>query len=196
VPAPEIETLVLGAVWAGLRQDGSVQTETPETDRDLIERQVQRVIVGPQEIRIELMNQHMAGQTSERLDPTLVNGSMSPVLSVPWPGANGAMVKGIVHSPSLRPTMAPSNRDDLLLAIAKARTWVEELVHGRAASFAEIAEREGKAERYVRFLAPLAFVSPRIVLSIADGSLGVHLNVTKLVKLVDRSWTEQERCIF
>ncbi len=92
--------------------------------------------------------------------------------------------------------MAPSNRDDLLLAIAKARTWVEELVDGRAASFAEIAEREGKAERHVRFLSPLAFVSPRIVHLIAEGTFRADLNVTKLVKLIDCSWTEQERCIF
>ena len=91
--------------------------------------------------------------------------------------------------------MLPVNRDELLLAIAKARAWVEELVDGRATSFAEIAEREGKVERHVRFLAPLAFVSPRIVHSIAEGSFRADLNVTKLVKLIDYSWVEQERSI-
>jgi hypothetical protein len=44
------------------------------------------------------------------------------------------------------------------------------LAHGRAASFAAIARREGKAERHVRLLAPLAFVSPRIVAAIPDGT--------------------------
>jgi hypothetical protein len=68
-------------------------------------------------------------------------------------------------------------------------------VEGRAASFAEIAEREGKADRHIRFLAPLAFVSPRIVLAIAEGSLAGHLNATKLVKSIDCSWAEQERRI-
>jgi len=82
----------------------------------------------------------------------------------------------------------------LLSAIAKARAWIEELAQGRAASFAEIAEREGKAERHIRFLAPLAFVSPRIVLAIAEGSLAGHLNATKLVKSMDCS-REQEQCI-
>jgi ParB-like chromosome segregation protein Spo0J len=84
-------------------------------------------------------------------------------------------------------------REQLLSAIAKARAWIADLADGRAASFAEIAEREGKAERHIRFLAPLAFVSPRIVASIADGSLSPDLNVTKMVKMVDCSWTEQER---
>jgi ParB-like chromosome segregation protein Spo0J len=83
----------------------------------------------------------------------------------------------------------------LLSAIAKARVWIEELVQGHAASFAEIAEREGKAERHIRFLAPLAFVSPRVVVAIAEGSLAGHLNATKLVKSMDCSWAEQERCI-
>jgi hypothetical protein len=45
-------------------------------------------------------------------------------------------------------------------AIAKARAWVEDLASARISSFAEIAAREG-IERHVRFLAPLAFVSPR-----------------------------------
>ena len=100
------------------------------------------------------------------------------------------MFKGIVHSPSAdKETIVPENRDVLLSAIAKARAWVEELVHRRAAA------REGKAERYIRFLAPLAFVSPRIVRSIAEGSFRADLKVTKLVKMIDCSWTEQERCL-
>jgi hypothetical protein len=57
------------------------------------------------------------------------------------------------------------------------------------------AEREGKAERYIRFLAPLAFLSPRIVRSIAEGSFSANLKVTKLVKMIDCSWTEQEHCL-
>ena len=109
---------------------------------------------------------------------------------------NETAVKGVVHSPPAREIIAPANRDELLLAIAKARAWVEELVDDRAASFAEIGEREGKVERYVRFLAPLAFVSPRIVHSIAEGSFRADLNVTTLVKLIDYSWAEQERCVF
>jgi len=78
----------------------------------------------------------------------------------------------------------------LLSAIAKALAWIEELVQGRAASLAEIAEREGKAER-----ASLAFVSARVVLAIAEGSFAGHLNATKLVKSMDCSRAEQEQCI-
>lgn len=50
-----------------------------------------------------------------------------------------------------------------LAAIAKARAWIDDIVDGRVASFAEIAEREGKVQRHIRLLAPLAFVSPKLI---------------------------------
>ena len=46
--------------------------------------------------------------------------------------------------------MRPSRREALLIAIAKARGWVDELVNGRVGSFAMLARREGKAERHIR----------------------------------------------
>jgi hypothetical protein len=64
--------------------------------------------------------------------------------------------------------MSADDRDILLSAIAKARAWIEDLVEGRVTSFAEIAKREGKVERHIRLLAPLAFVSPRIVDDIVE----------------------------
>jgi hypothetical protein len=91
-----------------------------------------------------------------------------------------AEVKGIVHSPAPRPAMSAESRDMLLTAIAKARRWIDDLVTGRSASFEEIAKREGKVERHIRLLAPLAFVSPKIVAAIVDGSAPANLTVTGL----------------
>jgi hypothetical protein len=79
------------------------------------------------------------------------------------------------------------------MAIARARVWIEDLVEGRAASFTEIAKREGKVERHVRFLAPLAFVSPRVISAILNGSAPAGLTVTGLAKALPPSWAEQER---
>jgi DNA invertase Pin-like site-specific DNA recombinase len=197
VPAHEIESMVLDAVRARLRQDTGMEADTPETDRDLIERQVRRVIIKPREIQIELVSPSGVDAGAEGSDHNapLPRAGASLVLSVSWTGMNETAVKDIVHSPRAKEIIAPANRDGLLLAIAKARAWVGELVDSRAASFAEIAEREGKVERYVRFLASLAFVSPRIVHSIAEGSFRADLNVTRVVKLIDCSWAEQERCV-
>ena len=88
--------------------------------------------------------------------------------------------------------MTPETRDVLLYAIAKARSWIDDLVGGRVASFAQIAEREGKVERHIRFLAPLAFVSPRVIEAIVDGSAPADLTSTALAKAAPYSWTDQE----
>jgi site-specific DNA recombinase len=52
--------------------------------------------------------------------------------------------------------------------------------------------REGKLERHVRLLAPLAFVSPRIVSEIVDGVAQPDLTVTSLAKRLAHSLAEQE----
>ena len=47
---------VVGAVWARLGKDGIVEPDFSETDRGLIERQVRREIIKPQEIQKTLPN--------------------------------------------------------------------------------------------------------------------------------------------
>src|SRR5262249_1648197 len=86
-----------------------------------------------------------------------------------------------------------SRREALLIAIAKARQWIDDLAHGRAASFAVIARREGKAERHIRLLAPLAFFSPRIVSALLDATAPADLTLTKLARALPYCWAEQER---
>src|SRR5665811_2528600 len=44
-------------------------------------------------------------------------------------------------------------------------------------------------------LAPLAFVSPRIITAIVDGTAPADLTVTGLAKALPYSWAEQERSI-
>ena len=101
-----------------------------------------------------------------------------------------ASAKGILHSPSAGPPMIAGNHGVLLIAIAKARAWIADLAEGRAASFAEIAKREGKVERHIRLLAPLAFVSPQFVSGIIDGHVP-SVAVTALAKHVSWSWAQQ-----
>ena len=56
-----------------------------------------------------------------------------------------------------------------------------------------IARREGKVERHIRLLAPLAFVSPRIVSALLDGTAPADLTLTKLARALPYCWAEQER---
>ncbi len=52
---------------------------------------------------------------------------------------------------------------------------------------------EGKAERHIRRLAPLAFVSPRIITAIIDGTASAALTATALATGLPYSWAEQEQ---
>ena len=54
---------------------------------------------------------------------------------------------------------------------------------------------EAVGERHIRLLAPLAFLSPRIIAAIIDGTAPADLTVTGLAKALPYSWAEQERGI-
>ena len=121
----------------------------------------------------------------ERAGPSLV--------SLPFAAPSFTAAKGVLHAPAeLRGNMPPHTRDALLLAIAKARRWVDELARGEA-SFEDIAAREGKVERHIRVLAPLAFVSPRIIEAVQEGRAALDITVTVLARTLPHSWAEQER---
>jgi hypothetical protein len=114
-----------------------------------------------------------ASEASTQVDnPTLDRpaASNSPfTITLPWTAPSFAAVKGIIHEPREKPGMKPESRDGLLTAIAKTRKWIDDIRLGHFASFAEIAEREAVGERQIRLLAPLAFLSPRIIAAIVDG---------------------------
>ena len=139
--------------------DSGVDERSSIPDRELIEGLVDRIIITSQKIEIQL-RQEEAGAN---------NGAIPAVLKVRWKGPQVPNAKGILHSPLAGPPMIADNRDVLLTAIAKARAWIADLAESRAASFAEIAKREGRVERHIRLLAPLAFVPPQFVSGIIDG---------------------------
>jgi site-specific DNA recombinase len=72
--------------------------------------------------------------------------------------------------------------------VARARSWIDDLVIGRVQSFAEIAEREGKVERHIRLLTPLALIPPRTLAAIIDGTGPHDATVTALAQAVPDRW--------
>lgn len=79
-----------------------------------------------------------------------------------------------------RPIRAET-RARLLLGIAKARRWLDDLVTGRAADTEVIAKREGCSERTVRQNLNLAFLSPSIVKAALDGTLPNGAGITQFI---------------
>jgi site-specific DNA recombinase len=94
------------------------------------------------------------------------------VISLPWAAQAFPSVKGVLHQPEAKPTLKQETRDAILLAIAKARAWIDDIASGRTRSFAEIAEREGKVERHIRLSRHLP--SSRHVHWQRSSTAGVH----------------------
>src|SRR5271166_1636250 len=167
VPAPEIEALVLDGVR---KQIASSQAEPAMTDRELIERHVERVNIKSQGVEVHFVPPGDAAAVSSN---GMAHAVQPPAkITLPWAAPSFAAVKGIVPAPSAKCTLKPESRDALLTAIAKARSWIEDIR-----------------------LAPLAFVSPRIIAAIASGTAPAGLTVTGLAKALPYSWAEQERDI-
>ena len=193
VPAAEIEALVVAALRNHLNARGGERL--PDNDCDLLERHLERVTLTPNHLELRLRE---LVEPTQAHDPVNDGSSGPPIASVttmavPWTSPVPAAVKGIIHVPAHNTPIKASRREALLIAIVKARQWIDDLAHGRAASFAVIARREGKVERHIRLLAPLAFVSPRIVSALLDGTAPADLTLTKLARALPYCWAEQER---
>jgi site-specific DNA recombinase len=196
VPAVEIEKLVLEGIRSHQASVG--EAEGALAGRDLIEQRVHSVIIKPRGIEVRLFAAKRPSDDTCLLgtDVSQLGSEPTTVLKLPWTALSFAAVKGIVHSPSAkRPALKPESREALLTAIAKARRWIDDIRQGRIASFAEIAKQEGQGERHIRLLAPLAFVSPRIISAIVEGTAPADLTVTGLARALPYSWAEQDQSV-
>ena len=162
VPALELEVAVTDAIRRYLQGDGTDPKPIPEADRELIERHLLRVTLSANEVLI-----HLRQGDECAVGPDERDAAAETTVTIPWRVPAATSAKGIAYLPAYNTPMKPGRRDLLLIAIAKARRWIKDMERGD--SFADIARREAKGERHIRHLAPLAFVSPRIVTAIIDG---------------------------
>jgi site-specific DNA recombinase len=185
VPAIQLEKLVVKVIRAEAQPDTEPKGDL--SDRAVIDRCVTRIIVRPDSIDIELREPTVVPAPS--LDGpesagAAASSTCTRVISLPWSVPAFTSVKGVLHQPEAKPTLKQEAQDVILLAIAKARSWIDDLVSGRVQSFDEIAEREGKVERHIRLLTPLAFIPPRTLAAIVAGTGPRDANVTALAQAI------------
>jgi site-specific DNA recombinase len=141
-PAAEIEALVVVALRSHLSAS-SAGEQLPDNDRDFLERHLERVTLTPNHLELRL---RQIIDPAQARDPAHTSGGRPiasiTTMAVPWTSPIPAAVKGIIHVPAHNTPIKASRREALLIAIAKARQWIDDLAHGRAASFAVIAGRE------------------------------------------------------
>ena len=204
IPAAELEQTVLDALRRHLQASGVEPGVIPADDRQLIEEHLLEVTASFKKLVLRLLDKvvgtHIAAPNAaamETSDPGRhaddVAFGPETTIAVTWSPPAATPARGIIHIPAHNTPLKPGTRETLLILIAKARRWIDDLAQGRLESFAEIADQEGNSERHVRQLAALAFVSPRVVSAIIDGTAPASLTPTALVRALPLCWAEQER---
>ena len=182
-----LEKLVVEAVRARTQLGATLNSGF--SDREVIDAYVERIVVRPNAIDIELREETRAPATDGDApslatdvpgDGQATSSIHATVITLPWSAPAFLSIKGVLHLPAATPTLKQETRDAILLAIAKARSWIDDLTSGRIQSFTQLAQQEGKVERHIRLLIPLAFTPPQTLAAIVAGSGSTDLIVTAL----------------
>jgi hypothetical protein len=180
VPAVEIEKLVLQA----LRTRRGAQTPPePDGDNDILAR-LERAVLAPEAIHIHIAE---SSPDTEQRNPIVV--------SVPWSPQKFISAKGVSKNQAdERLTMTTGHSDALIVAVAKARVWIDELTTGQT-TLEDIAQREGKGARQIRLLLPLAFAAPSLIKAIRKKTDLGAITITKLAQSLPHSWAAQDHIL-
>ena len=176
VAAAEVEGQVLRALRHYQADLSSVE------DRELIERCVDRVILGPKAIEITL-------RQADVPDTANCEGA----ITIPWSRAGMKRQREILlpegdildHLP-----IRAETRATLVRSIAHGRRWLEELTAGTMPSTQAIAKREGCSLRHVERTLSLAFLAPDLVRAAVEGRLPRGVGVSRLID-APTAWSRQ-----
>ena len=137
---------------------------------------IRRITVRTENLEIEL---HAVGSSGPQEPSHRVN--------IPWQPRTKRLEKGVTHAASQPVGFDAKARVSLLAAVGQARRWLNELVAG--ARLSDIASRDGRSERQIRILLNLAFLPPKQVKSLLDGSSTVD-TITNTARNVPLVWPE------
>ena len=172
VPAAEVEALVVKAVRDHLNP------AVPIDDRSLVDTQVVRVEVKPEQLLVRL---------APSQDGESVSAGADTVLHVPWHKPPSRPRRELLLPASAAPQHARPIRSEtratLVAAIARGRRWLDELIHHPAATADRIANREGCSARKVNMTISLAFLAPDLVKAAIEGRLPQGMGVARLADL-------------
>ena len=164
IAARELETKVLGAV----RERVDIGNES-STQRELLERFVERVALKAESVMIRLKDQ-------------------SPPIALPLMVTKpGAAVHIENNSDRIRPD------PQLVHAVVRSHIWLKWLRDGTYETIEELAQNIKLHPKVIRHRIRLAFLAPHIVRSILNGSYGGSVAVTDVCNSASLSWTRQAR---
>jgi len=146
--------------------------------REALRGLVHRITVRADSVDVELTAPASPSDAAEKMIQTV---------SLPWHPKASRVEQGIAYMPAQPIGNDIKAREALLAAIGKSRAWLKELIEG--AGISDIAKRDGRSERQIRILLNLAFLPPRWVKAILDGSVPAD-TITNVARRVPIEWPE------
>lgn len=167
-------------------------TDLEAEARQLIDAHVKRVIVSKESVAIEFI---ASGKPDEGGDDQ--DDHAPEAVVVPLKVKNRKPRREIIRNGGSNDPIGlrADSRQILLLGIAKARVWAQELIEGRMAGTAEIARREGCSARYVRVTLPLAFLAPDIIAAVVANAVPPNLGISRFTENLPLSWKQQHQTL-
>jgi DNA invertase Pin-like site-specific DNA recombinase len=190
VGAEDLERLVVGVLAQQLSMpellseavSGSWSTAT----RTLVRDKIQRVVVHRSDVEIV-----GKAATTSAAPAEAGNGDAGPpIYRAPLPAPQPRARKEIVVPGE--PTPRRVNHG-LILAIARAKRWMQGLCDGRYQDTAEIASRFKLNDAHVRRLLRLGYLAPDIIEAIVEGRQPRALTVRRLLHGIPCAWADQRR---
>jgi site-specific DNA recombinase len=181
VPAAEVEALVGCAVREHLGHF------TESDDRDLIRNHVVRVEVQADQLAVELTAEASS-------DPPKVVDNDRLVLRIPWKKTPIKRRREIIVPASVSPhdrrPIRAETRATLVAAIARGRSWLDEIVAGTVTGVEQIAARDKCSIRQVNMTITLAFLAPELVKAAVEGRLPRGIGIARL-RDAPAEWSRQ-----
>ncbi len=154
----------------------------PISDRDTVEKHIERVIIGSRSIDVRWIDDQSTHGPAESPQ------SSSTVIA--WQPETFRRKRELMQPAEGARPMRPEARDKLLDFITKGKSWLDELLCDPAARIEAIALREGLPERSARSILSLAFLAPAIVKGAVAGTLPRGFGVSRLIDL-PANWNAQ-----
>jgi hypothetical protein len=154
--------------------------------RTLVRDNIERIVVGRGEIEIVWKATRISSASGETGD-----GCDTPkVYRAPLPAPQLRARKEIVVPGEATPRRV---NHGLILAIARAKTWMQGLRDGRYQDTAEISQRFKLNDAHVRRLLRFGYLAPDVVEAIVEGRQPRPLTVRQLLHGIPCAWADQRK---
>jgi site-specific DNA recombinase len=154
--------------------------------RKLVRDSVERIVVGHSEVQIIHKITTTAGSPVELLEDI----ESPKIYTMPFPAPQARTRKEMII-PGRRESAPRRINHALVLAIARAKTWMQDLRSGKYENTIEIAQQFKLNNAHVRRVIRFGYLAPDIVEAIVEGRQPRSLTVKQLLKGIPCAWPEQ-----